>query len=65
MPSLWGKPHDERDKADLIEARLKAYQNALNQILELADGHSHDADAVTEEAALLAIGDLAETALKL
>lgn len=65
MPSLWGRSHDERDKDALIQARLTAYQNALRRILELADGHSHDHDAITEEAALMAIGDIAEIALKL
>ncbi len=65
MTSLWGRSHDERDRDALFEGRLKAYQDALHQILELADGHSHDHDAITEEAALLQIGDLAETALKL
>jgi hypothetical protein len=59
MPSLWGRSHDERDEADLIQARLTAYQNALHRILELADGHDDDHEA------LLQIGDLAETALKL
>lgn len=62
--SIWGKPHQD-DERDMLEARLKAYQTALKQILELADGHCHDADMVSEEAALMRIGDLAEVALKL
>ncbi len=64
--SMWGRPHEERALELLTaKARLTAYQNALGQILELADGHSHDHDAITEEAALMAIGDIAEEALKL
>lgn len=55
---MWSKPHTE-DERDMLEARLKAYRNALKQILELADGH-HEA-----EEALAQIGDLAELALTL
>ncbi len=65
MTSLWGRTHDERDRDALLEGRLTAYQNALKHILELADGHSHDHDAISEEAALMAIGDIAEETLKL
>jgi hypothetical protein len=58
--SIWGKPHEEHAmEREMLLARLKALEGALEQILELADGH-HD-----EHEALLQIGDLAETALKL
>jgi hypothetical protein len=55
----WHLPHLHHDNLDMLRARLKLLEHALSQIVEIADTHE---DA---EAALIAVANIAEEALKL
>ncbi len=55
----WHLPHLHHDNLEMLRARLKLLEKALDEIIEIADSHE-DADA-----ALITVANLAEAARKL
>lgn len=55
----WHLPHLHHDNLDMLRARLKLLEHALDQIIEIADTHE-DADE-----ALTRVANLADEARKL
>ena len=55
----WHLPHLHHDNLDMLRARLKLLEHALDQIIEIADAHDDP------EEALIHVANLADEARKL